>query len=264
MEYTFDEGKIIINQVESREAFLTVINVLLDEYIPYVIKNIDKSCGNSILEIEIYFNNRHISQGFFWEKAIKYYCLDELSSIYLTKLIQISKEYKVIWLNEEESIARYVAVNLCEYSNKYIPLFNQYIEWHDMDHEVNEFADIDNIISKNKWCNGTLELIAIRAGISVGQNGIEQFENCVFEKGLRDYLREKHKLEEFIYNLFLSRYLEHYGYLMKKSLHWVWPLDYVYDSINEICEILIDDEEERNEIIKKCRSISEIYYESKI
>lgn len=260
MKYIFNKGKIVINEVESREAYITAIQVLLDEYIPYVVKSINEKCGNSILPVEIYFSGKRVKESDFWIKSIKYYDLDELSSRYLIKLIEISKELKTIWADEENSAARYVAISLGNYSEKYLPLFNKYVEWHDMDHEVNEFDDIENIISKFEWCKGTIELVAIRAGIAVGQNGIEQFEKCIIEKGLKDYLQKNNSLEDFIYNLFLNKYLEHYGYLMKKSLSWVWPLSYVFDSIDEIVEMLIEDEKERDRVVDKCKKIARNYY----
>ena len=129
-----------------------------------------------------------------------------------------------------------------------------------MDHEVNEYQDIEEIIAEYGWCEETLELTALRAGIACGQKGIEQFEKLATEKKLKEFLCNHGLMDYFIFQLFLQKYLQHYKNEKKRSPGWFWPLEYTLDSLSDLLEVLVEQEEEKAERYEKAKAIAEEYY----
>ena len=250
-------GELNMNDVESTESYAFAIEALLQEYLPHVRNNQEGFCTHEII---IRFHDGRIPDGFFWEKAIFQYGLLDLAIQYLSGLIQIAKQGRPVWLDEENPAARNVALNLALYSKDYVPRYTEYLEWHDMDHEVYEHQDIDEIMGKYGWCEETLEVAALRAGIACGQKGMEQFEKLATESKLKEFLCNHGLMDDFIFQLFLQKYLQHYKDEMKRSPGWLWLLEYTLDSLSDLLEVLVEQEEEKAERYAKAKAIAEEYY----
>jgi hypothetical protein len=250
-------GELNIFDVESAESYKVTIEALMNEYLPYVLKNQE---GFYTHEIIIRFQDAQVPDNVFWKKAVFEFGLLDLAEKYLSGLIQIAKWGKPVWLDEENPAARNVALNLALYSKEYVPRYTEYLEWHDMDHEVYEYQDIDEIMVKYGWCEETLDLAALRAGIACGQKGMEQFEELVTEKKLKEYLCNHGLMDSFIFQLFLQKYLRHYKDEMKRSPGWLWLLEYTLDSLSDLLEVLVEQEEEKAERYEKGKVIAEEYY----
>lgn len=244
-----------IEETATPDTYSHAIEKLIHDFIPYIGKT-----QNDMYSLEIIVAGEEISEPTFWEKAILDFRLEDLAIRYHKALIHLVKSSKPVWLDEENPAGRSAAFYLSKLSVANLPYYTEYIKWHDMDHEVSEYQDIEELIKMYGWCPETLELAAVRGGIGCGQEGLWQFDSFVKEMGLREYLLENNLLDHFVFAVFLENYLKHYGEIMKNNRHFHWPLSYCLDFVSDILADLIEDEDVAGEYFAKCRSIAENYY----
>lgn len=246
------KAKLSINN-ESKEDFELAIKTLLDKFVEYIKNHVNNDSSTYTLFFCV--NGVTKSEEDFWHQVIHEYKLEGLAKQYFNKLLTVIKTYKPVWSDEENSLIRKVVLSLAHYSPKNLELYNDFNKWHDMDHEVNEYEDIEMLIDTYGLCEGTLEIISTRAGIACGQHGLEQLEYCIKKKGLKHYLSHYADLEDFIFRLFLEKYLEFYMNKMKKEHSWIWPLKYSNEAFSDFIDLIIEDEQVSSKYVNKGHDI---------
>ncbi|MFT9846417.1 hypothetical protein [Aneurinibacillus sp. REN35] len=247
-----------IENQEHADAYAQAIDMLINEYIPYVTNHAEEY---GTFPLDISFHGTCIAEREFWRTAIFVYGLTEPAAHYADALIQLSRNGHPVWLDEENPAARNPAFHLAAYESTYLPLYTRYITWHDMEHEVFEAKDMYDIITQYGWCDETLDIAAVRAGIACGQHGLEQFAAFTTDMHLRDYLLEHNLVRHFILERFLVKYLHHYGEIMKADPGVHWPLAYALDSLADLTEALVEGGVE-SDLYQEGAAIIEQYYET--
>lgn len=95
------------------------------------------------------------------------------------------------WADEETPTGSVAAYELAFRSRRNIPVFIRYLRSCDLDHEVNEYQQIDDIVELYDWADDTFALVAARLGSCAGQSGSEQIEDLLENAGLAEALESK-------------------------------------------------------------------------
>lgn len=91
------------------------------------------------------------------------------------------------WADDEHPTGSAAIFTLVTAHNRYIPEYIRYLRTCDLDHEVDQYQQIDDIIELYGWNNDTLALVAARLGQCVGQAGAEQVAELLGEADLAGY-----------------------------------------------------------------------------
>ncbi|WP_299899077.1 hypothetical protein [uncultured Aquimarina sp.] len=154
------------------------------------------------------------------------------------------------WRDSETPVGSTAASLLALYDKKYIENYINFLRTNDMDHEVDQYGDINTIIEKYGVCEETLSLAIARACSVCGQHGSEQFEELL-EDNFLEYIKSN-------FDLFLQKLEEEYQF---KEI-WFMDLDYdefwnpgnmETDWIDMILKILNEDQTEKLRLFFKER-----------
>lgn len=92
-----------------------------------------------------------------------------------------------IWADSETPAGTAAILALVMRDHRWIPAYVDFLRTCDLDHEVDQWGDMDGIIAKYGWQEDTCALAAARVVSCHGQHGEEQLSSWL-ETGLRDYL----------------------------------------------------------------------------
>ncbi|MBW1294536.1 hypothetical protein [Aquimarina litoralis] len=118
------------------------------------------------------------------------------------------------WRDSETPAGSTIASSLALIQKKYVYKYIDFLRTNDMDHEVDQYGDINNIIEKYGVCEETLCLAIARTCSACGQHGSEQFEEMLNE-GFLDYIQSN-------FDLFLEKLEDEHKF---KEI-WFMDLDY--------------------------------------
>lgn len=86
-----------------------------------------------------------------------------------------------IWEDDESPLGNEAILALVAKDKKWVPEYIQFLRTCDLDHEVNQWGNIEEIIGRYNWCEETASLAIARLLSCCGQHGDEQFKE--FLKG---------------------------------------------------------------------------------
>lgn len=92
-----------------------------------------------------------------------------------------------MWADSETPAGTAAILALVMRDRRWISTYVDFLRTCDLDHEVDQWGDLDEIIAEYGWQEDTCALAAARLASCHGQHGEEQFSGWL-ETGLRDYL----------------------------------------------------------------------------
>lgn len=112
------------------------------------------------------------------------------------------------WYDDENPYAGPEAYAMVLKDINTMPLYIEFLNGNDMDHEVYQMEYIDDIIETHGINGHTLNLLAARMGSCIGQHGMEQVPDIWEEHEIDDLLLENEELRnEFIVNYTKSQFV---------------------------------------------------------
>ena len=154
------------------------------------------------------------------------------------------------WRDSETPVGTTIAASLALLDKKYIQNYMEFLRTNDMDHEVDQYGYINDVINKYGFCEETLALALTRAGSACGQHGSEQFEE-ILNQGFLDDIGSD-------FDLFLNRLSDEHQYeelwFLDLDYEEFWnPGDMETDWIDTILDVLDEHQKEKFRLFFKER-----------
>ncbi|MHA7058024.1 hypothetical protein ACWGOQ_0012440 [Aquimarina sp. M1] len=154
------------------------------------------------------------------------------------------------WRDSETPVGTTIATLLALSDIQYIQNYIDFLRTNDMDHEVDQYGDISNIINKYGICKETLSLALVRAGSACGQHGSEQFEELL-DQGFLEYIQSN-------FDLFLKKLDQEHEFdqlwFLDLDYEEFWnPGDMETEWIDTILDVLDEEQKEKFRLFFKER-----------
>ncbi|WP_378176656.1 hypothetical protein [Aquimarina sp. SS2-1] len=183
------------------------------------------------------------------EEAVKYPSLHKILLEFVDQTYH-EKDDSRFWQDSEIQAGNTAAVSLALCDKKYIENYKDFLRTNDMDHEVNQYGDINDVINKHGACEETFTLAVARACSVCGQHGSEQF-NELLEQYFLEYIKSN-------FDFFLKRLKEEH------TFKEIWFLDEDYEEfwnpgdmypgwIDTVLEVLDESQKEKFRLFFKER-----------
>lgn len=141
---------------------------------------------------------------------------------------------KALWSNSECHLGGAVAARLAMRSRTYVPLFIEFLETNDLDHEVEQAEQIERVIAAHGWCPETVALWVARLGTCAGQHGHEGEWDEVTAQPLAEYIAEQPARRDLLVQLIAGNMLGLLNY-------WRDGLDRLRNEFEANAEVFWDD-----------------------
>lgn len=173
---------IITLEVDDIDSFET-LDMLADAYID-ISYNIDEyraRCDwHCPIEINVITAEGALSEADVFAKFTTDPVLERKAVSFIYNVTNYCKTTTMeLWGGEEDHLAEPGAYALCMYDEKYIPLYIELLLQNDLDHEVEQYSHIADIINKYGITSDVLRLMANRIGAAMGQAGDENVREYV-------------------------------------------------------------------------------------
>ncbi len=225
VEITKEEKKDKLALEEANKVVIEVTNLnqeksyleALDKMV-VLTQNLEAIKRGNLLIFRVKDREKFEEDAVFFEKAIKVAGAAE-------KIAQVISNLKAhdLYIDDETPAGTYAALALVHKDKKWIPNYINFLRSCDLDHEVEQSADIQKVIEKHGWCEETCRLAIARLVSCGGQFGEEQFKEFL-KNGLNDYLKVSENRIMFLKNVIrefneadkINRYL---SYPKEQYLH---------------------------------------------